>query len=459
MNQETTRKSFFTQYKWITILLIALSVILAAVSIFQNIRARSLAQEIENNYVRAFHDMTDYVQDVDTLLKKALLSSDSTQLAALSSEIFMQTSSAKSCLSQLPTQSEHLGNTSKFLSQLGDYTSYLASKVLASGTITDEEFENLSGLSKYATTVKDTLLSLEEKLYSENLSLESVVGMTVYANEDDGEDPKEAEGIYRIEKDIQNYPSLIYDGPFSDHIETMEPLHLKDKDEYNKEQAEEIARVFLKDKNLTELVAGEEIGGTIPTYSYIGKRKDAPNISIAITKQGGMVLWMLDMREVKEEKLSAKEASRLGLEYLNNIGFSGMKESYYEKNGAVLTVNYAYEGQGVLMYSDLIKLKIALDSGEIIGIETRGYLMGHHTRTLPSPTLTEADARSKLNSHLAIDNVRLTLIPLDSKREVLCYECRGHFDDQNYLIYINAQTGREEKILLLLESEDGVLTM
>jgi hypothetical protein len=53
----------------------------------------------------------------------------------------------------------------------------------------------------------------------------------------------------------------------------------------------------------------------------------------------------------------------------------------------------------------------------------------------------------------------MAVIPLESKREVLCYEFKGKFDDKNFLVYINAETGQEEKILLLLETPNGILTM
>ena len=172
-----------------------------------------------------------------------------------------------------------------------------------------------------------------------------------------------------------------------------------------------------------------------------------------------MVLWMLDSRPIEVENIAVEDAVRLGMEFLNANGFSGMKESYYEKSDGSVTVNYAYVGQNITMYSDLIKIKVALDNGSIIGFESRGYLMNHTERSLAPIRLSETDARAKISKHLTIDSVSLALIPLESRREVLCYECRGNFDGQNYLIYINAETGKEEKILLLIESENGVLTM
>ena len=44
-------------------------------------------------------------------------------------------------------------------------------------------------------------------------------------------------------------------------------------------------------------------------------------------------------------------------------------------------------------------------------------------------------------------------------REVLCYEFKGVFNDKNFLIYVNTENGREEEIFLLIESEEGILTV
>ena len=136
-----------------------------------------------------------------------------------------------------------------------------------------------------------------------------------------------------------------------------------------------------------------------------------------------------------------------------------MKGSYYEVENHIATINYAYEENGTTMYPDLIKLKIALDNGEILGFEAEGYLMCHETREIPESMIGETAAREKVGEHLKVDEVNFAYIPLDSEREVFCYELRGKLGKNNFLIYINAQTGKEEKILMLLESERGILTV
>jgi hypothetical protein len=53
---------------------------------------------------------------------------------------------------------------------------------------------------------------------------------------------------------------------------------------------------------------------------------------------------------------------------------------------------------------------------------------------------------------------RLALIPTGGEYEVLCHEFQCRTDDGSHVIvYVNAATGNEEKILLLVEDETGTL--
>lgn len=92
-------------------------------------------------------------------------------------------------------------------------------------------------------------------------------------------------------------------------------------------------------------------------------------------------------------------------------------------------------------------------------MEANGYIMNHAVRDIRTPVISKQEARAKVNSRLSIDSARIALIPKDSRREVLCYEFKGSANSRNFLIYINAETGREEDIQLLIESADGILTV
>ena len=55
-----------------------------------------------------------------------------------------------------------------------------------------------------------------------------------------------------------------------------------------------------------------------------------------------------------------------------------MNESYFQTQENIITINYLYKQGEISVYPDLIKVKIAMDNGEVFGIETSGYLNSSH---------------------------------------------------------------------------------
>ncbi len=431
--------------------------VLAGVGIYQFRRANDLELLVRNQYTQAFHELTDYVKDVDFLLKKSLLVSGPAQMSALSSEIYMQTAAAKANLALLPLDGADLSGTSKFLSQAGDYTAYLAKKVISAGEITGEEYDMLEKLSDHAETVSEELQEIEGKLQAGQISFkeEKTSQMAAYA----ADEISIGSGMERIEKSFQDYPSLVYDGPFSEHIETMEPVMLEGRPDYDQEEARKVAASFLEDERAKRLTFSDESGGRMPAHNFVAQLGEEREVSISVTKQGGYVLYMLDNREVTDKKLSISQATEKARAFLRRQGMFYFKNSYYEESDNVATLNFAAMQGDVVLYSDLIKVKIALDNGEVLGYEAKGYLMSHKFRELPEEVLSEEEARAAVSSHLEVTGTGLALIPQESLREVLCYEFKGQHNGRNFLVYINAVTGQEEQILMLLESESGVLAV
>ena len=142
-----------------------------------------------------------------------------------------------------------------------------------------------------------------------------------------------------------------------------------------------------------------------------------------------------------------------------DIVYKILKEAkdYLKENGFI-TVNYAYQQDDVVIYPDLIKVKIALDDGEVIGLETTGYLNCHYTRIIPTNRISIDDARKKLSSKVEITSEGLAIIPTEWKTEKFCYEFKGKADDIDFIAYINAENGEEEDILIITNTPNGTLT-
>ena len=449
MERIQRNKIHIIAYSTLTAALIA-SIIWLAITSNRN---RQLANEINNDYNRAFSELTGYVDGIESNLRKSMLVSGPAQLASLSNDIFRQSTAAKSSLGTLPVTEINLENTAKFLSQVGDYTYVLSQNAINGKNISEEDFKNLASLTSYAADLNKSLSDTLGRIYSGEVSLspQNRSMNTVIAASDIITD------MENVEKSFEEYPSLIYDGPFSEHIENRESAMLKNAQEISMEDAKKVAESFLGEKGRNLNFESDTQNTPIDAYTFTS-RDDNSNVSISITKRGGHVLYFLNNRDVFEENLNFSDCISIGEKFLKDIGYKSLTNSYYDKNSHVATVNFAYIQDGTTCYSDLIKVKIALDNGEILGLEANGYLMNHEIRQIPAPSLSASQARAKVSPHLNVDASGLTLIPKDSLQEVLCYEFHGNFDGRNYLIYINAQNGREEKILMLIESEDGILT-
>ena len=442
---------------WVPIVLLVIAVFTAG---YQFRRAEAMKISVENNYNRAFHEFVDYVDDIDSLLQKSVLISSSAQMSSISSELFRKTSAAKACLAQLPISEVLLENTEKFLSQIGDYTYTLSQKSIYNEEITEEDYKNLSSLGDYASSLKDELLKMQDDIYAGVISFgevgkEANSHLSEVANAAADNIISDFEGV---EKKFQEYPALIYDGPFSEHIERINPTVTENSKSCTEKEALEKAKAFVSEWGGELAIEGESQNTALESYLFKGS-SEGGGIYAAFTKKGAYPLYFLIDREITEEKISVDEAIGRGREFLSSRGFSNMKSSYYDKANGVATINFAYEQGNVTCYSDLIKVKVALDNGEIIGFESNGYLMNHRQRSFETPSLSEEEAKAKINKHLNIDGISLAMIPKNNKTEVLCYEIKGNHKGKNFLIYINAQNGREEQILMLLESENGILTI
>ncbi len=415
-----------------------------------------LDTSLANSYDRAFFELSDYVSDIDVLLTKAQLASTPSQMASISNEIFMQAAEAKSCFGQLPQENVNLEKTAKFLSQVGDYTYVLSQNMINGQDISQEEYTTLAKLNDYAGELGKRLSEIESRIYNGEVSFNTASGINIISRALAADDI--FADLENVEKSFEGYPSLIYDGPFSEHIENVESQMLKSAPDISKKEALKKAKEFIGEKADGLEFETEMTNTAIECYVF-SKNTEAEQMTVTVTKKGGYILYFLDSREVRKSSYDREAATAVAHKYLTEHGFSDMTSSYYEITDNTATINFAYSQNGVKMYSDLIKVRVALDTGEVTGIECKGYLMNHRDRGEQRAVLSESEARGCVSTHLSVNAVSLSVIPKDSMREVLCYEFHGTYKDKNFIIYINAENGREEEILLLIESETGILTV
>lgn len=434
---------------------------ISAWGIYQYRHAAELRQELDSQYNRAFFEMVGYVNNVETLLAKSMVCTTTDKTAITLQEAWKHADLAQTNLGQLPVSQPVLASTSKFLNQLGDLSLALDNQNIKGKPLSDEQYGTLEKLYKYATSLNEKLKELQEDINTGKLRWGelSSKGTRLFSKTKPGEAMKRFE---TVGENFKDYPTLIYDGPFSDHMTSAKPKGLTG-DEISAEKAKEKVIEFLgKDKVQEVTDAGKNDNGPIKTYSFQVKLKNMSKdqmVNIAVTQKGGHIEWMLNNRPTGEPKLDMDKAKEAGAKFLKEKGYENMKDTYYIRQDNVATINYAYTQDDVVIYPDLIKLKVALDTGEITGIEARTYLSNHTERDIPEPKISMEEARKKINGKMEVLSTGLAIIPTNYKTEIFCYEFKGKLNDKDFLVYINAETGEEEDILMIVNTPNGVLTM
>lgn len=439
-------------------------VLIAAVSIwgiYQYKHAANLRQELDNQYNRAFYDMVGYVDNVQTLLAKSMITSTPSKTATTLQEAWRQANLAQTNLGQLPVSQTVLASTSKFLTQVGDLSFSLDNQNIKGKPLTDGQYKTVEKLQDYATKLSKNLRTLQSDLGSGRLKWGDLAekGTRLFSKTSSRAPMKQLENI---SKTFQDYPTLIYDGPFSDHMASAQAKGLSGNN-LNSEQAKKKLTDFIgADRIKSVNDAGKNDSGPIKTYSYNVVLKNVPEsqkITAGVTQKGGDILWMLYNRPVTSKKLNMDQAKKAGRDFLNSKGIKNMVDTYYLTEDNTATINYAYKQNEVTVYPDLIKLKIALDTGEVVGMEAKAYLASHTVRTIPNPSITAAEARKKINARMNVISSGLAIIPTTYKTEIFCYEFKGKLNNNEFLVYINAKTGDEENILMIVNTPNGTLTM
>ncbi len=440
---------------WIILIISIAIIIILAYLLFKKNKEIQLVNT--NLYNSNFYELVDYIQNVETYLSKSTISTSSTHSAETLTYLWREANLAQTYLSELPIQSQELENTSKFLNQVSDYSYALSRKNIKGEDLTEEELKNLEELHSYSLELENTLNELALELENGALSWKD---LTKKDNGQFAQSVSSSLDIFdQLEQNFHEYSGLIYDGAFSEHLTSSNPKMIKG-DEISEEDAAKKAKDFLGENNVSEISnLGANENANILAYNFSIKNNDGKTTYISISKKGGYVIYSSFNREIKEQKLNYEEANSKALEYLKQKGFDNMKETYYLAENGILTINYAYVQQDIIMYPDLIKIKVALDDGEILGIETTGYLSNHEERNLKTAKITKEEAKKKLNKNLNIMSEKMAVIPTEYKTEIFCYEFKGKIDDREFIVYINAETGEEEDILVIYNTPNGVLTM
>lgn len=452
-------KKIKEKYVCTIIIVLAIVALCAMIIAYKNYKDYETVKK--NKYNMAFFELVDYMENVESYLAKSLI----TKEAAASSEnlilVWRETNLAGAFLSQMPVSTEGLSKTQKFLNQASEYTYSLFRKNVKGENLTDEDLKKLNELHDYSMDVKNTLNQLSDDINEEKLNWDDL-DFNVSKMFEKETDNVSKDGFDTIEHNFEQYDGLIYDGAYSEHIINDAKKGLTGED-IEEKKAKQIAENFVENKNISRIWSnGLSENGNIECYSFYIELNDEENsnMEIAISKKGGHIVFTNYNRTIKEEKIKDEDADNYAKKFLESKDYKNLEKTYYTKQAGIMTINYATIQDGVIIYPDLIKVKVALDNGDILGIETTGYLNNHEKRNLgKNGIISKEKAKENINKNIKIENERLAVIPTEFKTEIFCWELKGKVNDRDFLIYVNVKTGKIENILVITDTGNGILAM
>lgn len=419
-------------------------------AVYQGQRAARVSRTLEDVYYSAVLESISQLQSMEVKMNKLLVSGTPQTGVTLLSDLSRQAWEVQNNLTILPLSHSAMEPTVKFASQVGDYTNALVLKMANGTPLTDTDIQQINQLLTNCVLLSGQLQAAQQQMIAQ--SMRYTVDNSVFY-QDMSAQTRPMEQVGDKDKGI-DYPSLIYDGAFSDARHMGAPQGLPQGD-VTKEQALEIAKAFVGPERVTGVQEGAAIQGAIPAWGVTVTIAD-DTLNIEVTKQGGKVLWMMPERAQFTQTLSVDQCKEKAKAFLASRGFGEMLESYYQVYNGLVVINYAAVQDQVLLYPDLVKVQVRMDNGDIVGFEGNNYWMNHRQRELEKPKITEAEAKDMVSSRLEILQTRLCVIPYRGS-EKLCYEFTSTWDNSQYLVYIDALTGEELDILKVIESEAGPL--
>ncbi len=427
------------------------AIVLSVTTVFYAYKAKKYEIQYEVTHQKSMNELCEALDNISVSLQKAVYCGTAQKLMSIGNDLTRQGATAKTALSQLTDKELVSDEIYKFLSQIGAYTLSLSQ---SDGKVrkSEQTGENLQALIEYSKKLSNSIQNVLSGYDDGTISLESKKSTLSLGSE---ALPKTlSSSLIDAEQSLTDYPTLIYDGPFADNILNRKGGScLEGLDEITKQEARQKAAEIMG-STPASLRQDEDTNSSIPLYCF-----SKADVSVGITKKGGMLCYLLNPAAVGEQTISEKQAVKRAKKFLQDKGYSNMTESYFSVYDGVCTVNFAYMKDDIIHYADLIKVSVALDSGEVTALDATSYLVNHCQRDIYDTEITEDKAIEKISTALSVIATKSAVIPLDTGKEAYCYEF--HCKDKNgaeALVYIDKKTGEERDILLLLYSDGGTLT-
>ncbi|TCP59403.1 spore germination protein [Tumebacillus sp. BK434] len=429
----------------ITTLVLAVALVVAGFWGYREHKEKqAMLIKAENQYQRAFHDLSDRMNLLQDQLGKSLAINSKKQLTPSLTEAWRLAAEARSDVGQLPLSLMPFNNTMEFINDVGNFAYRTAVDHDGKEGLNDHEFQTLNELYKRSKKLENQLADVQSKVIKNNLRwMDAELALSQTEKKTDNQI---VDGFRSMEKTVKNNTPLNF-GPTLMGMKNRSRMEVKNLtgQQVTEAQAAQVAAQWLGRSSTEGIVAQKNgKGAPFPSYTVTAAQQGRRQAIFTVTIKGGKVTNMLNDRTVTEEKLDLSQASQKALAYLKKFGMGDDLEVVnIETHDNIGVYDIVPRQDGVRLYPDKITVQVALDNGEILGVNSREYVFNHRPRTLAKPKITEAQARTYVSPRVKLQEIQLSVAHNVVNEEVLAYEFVGTMDRDTYKVYISALNGDE----------------
>ena len=421
----------------------ATCLVLATIVTYGWINMSAMQTGMAGMYTQSLYELNAIVDNLDSNLSKARVSTSSADRARVLTDIAIESEMAEVILERMPLDITLTEEMAGFINKMSDSAQNMLYTVAAGGELEEWQIKSL------------------EYMYANNLKLKRALNEVVATA--DGKAMLEClkgkgnvlDGSFSdIQNNVIEEPKGIFDGPFSDSAEDTNMSFFEGLGEISQSEAEEIAKGIFADYKVTEArCTGEATKGKLSFYNISVATEDGEMLA-QLSKKGGKLVMFDSYKECTEHNFSVDRCKDIATDFLKAAGYENVKPVWVSENGTTCNINFCYVQDGVVVYPDMIKVKVCEERGLVTGTEAMTYVMNHSQRDIPAATVTEAQAQSAIDGRIEVTSSRLAIIPLNGE-EILCHEFAGSFDGSDYFVYVDAQTGEEVQVLTVIGTAQG----
>ena len=407
------------------------------------ITANNYKIQLENAYKKNFYEVVANINDLEVDVSKIVATTDVSTQKELLTGIYNTSLLGVNNINLLPVNYNKLSKINNFLNRFGGFSYSLLLSLDNGNGISDEDYQQLTDLHN---SIRDIQYDLNE--YIANMNYDYNILDDIDFKDYDSEDF--SAGVINTESSNSKIPTLIYDGPFSDSVLNKEIVGL-DNVEYSRESIEEELVGIFND----EVTYVGESNGKFATYNFeVGSSSGSRYVSV--TKRGGFLLTITSYSSISNDSEDLVDGVQVAQDFASDLGLKNMYSVWTQKTGNVMYVNLAPIINHIIHYSDLIKVKVDLGSGEVLGWEATNYATNHQPRSFESQ-ISLATAQNKINNILEIKERNYCIVPDKFVGERSAYEFICTWQNYTYYIYIDSITGEEINILRVISTSNGDL--